>query len=270
MDIKRYLKDRKVVIDKELDKLIPKQTEPPQIIHKAMRYSLEGGKRARPILCMACAEACGGSFKRVIKIACAIEMIHAYSLIHDDLPSMDDDDYRRGRPACHKRFGIANAILTGDALLTFAFNILSEATEKPALNTGIIKEISRAIGTFGMIGGQALDISKDEKDIPTLEYINIRKTGALIASSCKTGAMAAGAKEKDVNAMFKFGEYIGFAFQVVDDILDGEGVVKIWGPKEAHKQAARSVKKAKAFVSFFGQKAKPLFELADFILDRKK
>jgi geranylgeranyl diphosphate synthase type II len=269
LKLKDYLKKEKVLIDRELERLTPQAKEPPQVIHKAIRYSIKGGKRIRPILCLSSARASGGKMRQALKAACAIEMIHSYSLIHDDLPSMDNSDYRRGRPSCHKKFGIANAILAGDALLTLAFGVLAEATKNPVLNSKVVKELATACGTFGMIGGQVVDISQDEKDLLTLEYINIHKTGALIAASCKIGAMATGAKEKDINSLFRFGEYIGLAFQIVDDILDGEGVVKIYGPKRAYEQAAGLINKAKKSISSFGKKADMLYKIADLILNRR-
>jgi geranylgeranyl diphosphate synthase type II len=263
------LKTKQRLIDRELFRLIPSQKERPCVIHKAMRYVLSGGKRIRPILCLACAEAAGGNVKDAIKTACAIEMIHTYSLIHDDLPSMDNDDYRRGRLTCHKKFGEAEAILTGDALLTLAFNTLSHATPRQDINTRIIDLLSRAAGTFGMIGGQAVDISSEEKDLLTLEYININKTGALIAASCKAGAISAIAKEKAISSLFKFGECVGLTFQIVDDMLDGEGVCRLLGTKGSYEEAKRLTDKAKGLVSCFGKKARQLHELADFILNRK-
>lgn len=269
MKIKDYLKKQKNLIDEALEGLIPSVKERPQLIHKAMRYALKGGKRIRPILSIASGELCGAKTSDILKIACCIEMLHAYSLVHDDLPSMDNDDYRRGRPSCHKKFGIANAVLTGDALLTLSFNILSRSTPYPALNSRIIEDLSRAAGTFGMIGGQALDIATGQKDMLSLEYININKTGALIASSCKVGAMAARARKKDIDSLFRFGEYIGLVFQIVDDILDGEGFSKIMGPKRAYEHASELTDKAKERTSYFGVKASPLCAIADFILKRK-
>ena len=268
MNIKGYFKKRQNLIDKELDKLIPEARERPQVIHRAMRYALKGGKRVRPILCLACAEAVGGNIKPAIKTSCAIEMIHTYSLVHDDLPSMDDDDYRRGRLTCHKKFGTANAILTGDALLTLAFGVLSEATPDPKLNTRIVKELSRAASTFGMIGGQAVDISEEEKDFVTMDYINIHKTGSLIAASCKAGAIAVNAKEKEIKSIFRFGEYIGLVFQIVDDILDRDGIAKIYEVKGAYQRAAELTAKAKHCISYLGAKNKTLYALADFMLNR--
>lgn len=269
LKVKSLLKNKKELIDKELEVLIPAAKECPKTIHKAMRYALRGGKRIRPILCIACAEIAGAKPQQALKTACAIEIAHTYSLVHDDLPSMDNDDYRRGRPSCHRKFSIANAILTGDALLTLSFNILSEATPKPDLNSKIIKELSRAIGTFGMIGGQAIDIEPGEKNFAALEYINIRKTGALIAASCKIGGMVARAEKKQIKALLGFGEYIGVVFQIVDDILDNEGFAKAMGKRKAYEHAREMADKAKAQLKIFKKRSNTLCELADFILNRK-
>jgi len=268
--MKAYLNKKRALIDKELDRLLPGPGEHPPIIHRAMRHVLKGGKRIRPILCLLSAEALGKKSQLALKTACAIEMIHTYSLIHDDLPSMDNDDYRRGRQSCHKKFGLANAILAGDALLTLGFGVLSKATPYPARNCAIIDDLSRACGTFGMIGGQVVDISPQEKNLLTMEYVNIHKTGALIASSCKTAAIAVGANKKETESLFRFGEYVGLAFQMIDDILDNEGMAKLYGPKRAYENAAELIAKAKARVSCFGKKKIELCRLADLILNRKR
>jgi len=269
LNIKDYLKKQKALIDAELLGLMPAAKEYPQVIHEAMHYSLKGGKRIRAILCLECCKAAGGKSKAALKAAGAVEMIHAYSLVHDDLPAMDNDDYRRGKPTCHRRFGHANAILTGDALLTQAFCTLSEVTSRPKVNLRIIKELARASGTFGMIGGQVVDLLPGDKDLPTLEYINIHKTGALISASCKIGAILAQTKERDINALFRLGEYLGIAFQMADDIIDGDGFAKMFGPKRAYDNAAELVKKAKGSVAYLGKKSRRLYEIADFILNRK-
>jgi geranylgeranyl diphosphate synthase type II len=268
LKIEGYIKKRRALIDRGLDRLLPKETDYPQVIHRAIRYSLKKGKRIRPILCLACAEMVGCPAKKAIKTACAIEIIHTYSLVHDDLPYMDNDDYRRGRLTCHKKFGVANAVLAGDALLTIAFKILSEATEKPALNVKLIGEIATAAGTSGMIGGQVVDISDEEKSEITLRYINIHKTGALIAVSCKTGAMLGSASKKDLHSISKFGEYIGLAFQIVDDILDNNGIVNLIGLKAALQQASELMTKAKKSISYLGTKRKFLYSIADMIISR--
>lgn len=228
---------------------------------------------------MASCKICGGKEKDALVASCAIEMIHTYSLIHDDLPSMDNADYRRGRLTCHKKFDEATAVLTGDAFITFAYNILSNSTDNPGINSHIIKEISEATGTRGMIGGQVVDIeeirnqsaeTRRNMDLPTLEYINTHKTGALIAASCRTGAIIAKASRKNEEAIFRYGEYTGFTFQIIDDILDNEGFAKIFGRKGAYHRAQALINKAKEQLSVFKKDKKSLMELTDFILKRKK
>lgn len=271
MKIPEYLKNRGKVIDAALDSYLPRDTDYPKAIHRAMRYSaFSGGKRIRPILVLASCEACGGKIKEALPVACAIEMLHTYSLIHDDLPAMDDDDYRRGKLTCHKKFGEAIGILAGDALLTFAMELLSRG-KNSGINNDIIRTVTEAIGTYGMIGGQVVDIEeRAETDLPTLTYINAHKTGALIAASCKVGAIAAGASDKKVRALERYGAYIGFTFQVIDDILDKEGFALALGVGGARREAARLVERAKQELKVFGRRAKALRDLADFLLTRKK
>ncbi|MFH0732863.1 MAG: polyprenyl synthetase family protein [Candidatus Omnitrophota bacterium] len=286
-----YLKNKQRLIDDKLNALIPDAKSFPPLIYQAMRYSMADGKRIRPILCMACAKMCAASEKDSLLCACAIEMIHTYSLIHDDLPCMDNDDYRRGRPSCHKKFDEATAVLAGDALMTLAYNILAGATKGPGINNRLIKVLSEATGSKGMIGGQVVDIgcahspqptpyhslrsgtgqaAHRPMDLPTIEYINTHKTGALIAASCRLGAIIARASKRKEQAIFKFGEYIGFAFQVVDDMLDNEGMARVIGKKRSHVRAKDLIEKAKAQLSTFGKDKKPLLDLADFILERKQ
>ena len=271
MKLRDYLRSRQKLIDAALDSYMPGENEYPREIHKAMRYSVfSGGKRVRPILVLAACEACGGNIKEAMAPACAIEMIHTYSLVHDDLPEMDDDDYRRGKPTCHKKFGHGIAVLAGDALLTFAFELLSGG-RKPEVAIEIMRATAEAIGTSGMIGGQVVDIQNQiDPDLPTLTYINARKTGALIAASCKIGALTARAPKRKMDALKRYGEYIGFTFQVIDDILDKEGFALALGVDGARREAARLINKAHRELEVFGKKARPLFELADFILNRKK
>lgn len=271
MKIAEYLKNRSKIIDAALDSYLPRDTDYPKAIHKAMRYSVfSGGKRIRPILVLASCEACGGKIKEILPVACAIEMIHTYSLIHDDLPAMDDDDYRRGKLTCHKKFGEAIGILAGDALLTFAMELLA-AGKNPKVNNEVIRRVAEAVGTYGMIGGQVVDIEeREETDLPTLTYINTHKTGALIAASCKVGGIAAGASDKKVKALERYGAYIGFTFQVIDDILDKEGFALALGTGGARREAARLIDKAKRELKVFGDRAKALRDLADFLLTRKK
>jgi len=271
MKIAEYLKNKSKIVDAALDLYLPREADYPKSIHKAMRYSVfSGGKRVRPILVLASSEACGGNIKEALPVACAIEMLHTYSLIHDDLPAMDDDDYRRGKLTCHKKFGEAVGILAGDALLTFAMELLSRG-KNPKINSEVIRTITEAIGTYGMIGGQVVDIEeRQDTDLPTLTYINAHKTGALIAASCKAGAIAAGASDKKAGALEKYGAYIGFTFQVIDDILDKEGFALALGVGGARREAARLVERAKQELKPFGKRAKALRDLADFLLTRKK
>jgi len=271
--ITQYLDKNKKLIDEKLDTYLPKATAYPRIIHEAMRYSvLDGGKRIRPILVLESSKLCGGKIKDAIYLACAIELIHSYSLIHDDLPSMDDADTRRGRPSCHVKYGEALAILVGDSLLTLAFNLIARIRDK-AKTGEIIFEISKAIGSFGMIGGQVMDlkIKKAKKvDLSTIEYVNLRKTASLIAAATKTGAIIAGASDKEIDILQKYGEYIGLAFQIVDDILDKNGYVEVFGIKGAREESQKLVNKAKDILESFGAKANNLKGIADYILNREK
>ena len=263
-----YIKKRRAIIDKQLSRLVVTPKGRLKTVYMAMNHALKGGKRIRPILCLACAQAAGGKVNDAIKTACAIELIHSYSLVHDDLPCMDDDDYRRGRLTCHKKFGIANAVLAGDALLTYAFNILCFATESASVNMQLVKVLSQAAGIHGMIGGQVADIAINKKDQATQEYINIQKTGALIAASCKMGAISVMAAKKNTELLFKFGEHVGMIFQVVDDIIDNEGLSLIMGKRDALEYAKGLTEKAKATIESFGKQAEPLRAIADFLLHR--
>ncbi|MDD5680848.1 MAG: polyprenyl synthetase family protein [Candidatus Omnitrophica bacterium] len=268
--IKKYLEINRRIIDRELDKYLPKKTTRPDVIHDAMRYSVfSGGKRMRPILVLEGSRAVRGNIKDALLLACAIELIHTYSLIHDDLPSMDNDDTRRGKPSCHIKYGEAIAILTGDALLTLAFNVMSRIKNRAKAGE-IIFEVSRSIGSSGMIGGQVMDLNnKDRKDLATMEYINICKTGLLITTAVKIGAMAGGAAQKEIKALKTYGEHIGLAFQITDDILDGEGYADILGADAACEAAKCLIKKAKEPLGIFGKRADNLKKIADFIIDRK-
>ena len=294
MDITSYLSKKKAVVDKALDKLVPPAKMFPTSVHEAMRYSLfAGGKRVRPILAIAAAEALGARSSGLLPLAGALELIHTYSLIHDDLPAMDDDDFRRGRPTCHKVYGEAVAILAGDGLLNRAFEVLSDPRRTKAVPANrlvaIIKEISAASGVLGMVGGQVVDMESEgrEIDFPTLEYIHTHKTGALIRASVRVGALYAKASEKRLRALTRYGELAGLSFQIVDDILDITGK-----REEIGKNIGSDLKKGKrTFPSFFGlegsrlrakevgdkaidalrdfdHKADPLRELAKYIVKR--
>ncbi len=224
MDLKKYLASRQRTIDRALDRYLPKESVKPATIHKAMRYSLfAGGKRLRPILCLAAAEACGGKIDNALPLACALECIHTYSLVHDDLPSMDDDDFRRGRATCHKVFGDGVAVLTGDALLTIAFEIVSRAKPAPRYDMSILlREIAIAAGSQKLIAGQVADLEAEGKnaDRTQLRYIHENKTAAILTASVRLGAMSANASAKKLAAITKFGRALGLAFQIIDDILD--------------------------------------------------
>ncbi len=243
MTLDEYLAGQRLLVDAELQRRLPAETEIPATIHSAMRYSLfAGGKRIRPILCIAAAEAVSGAPNGVEAAACALELVHTYSLIHDDLPALDNDDYRRGRLTCHKVYGEAMAILAGDALLTLAFRTLAELDSLPAeVRLRMIHELSRAAGTVdGMIGGQVADLEAEGKpgDEQQLAYIHRAKTSALIRASVLIGAIHAGATPAQFEALSCYGEHIGMAFQIVDDILDVVGTSGELG-KTAGKDAAR-------------------------------
>src|ERR1700716_3324183 len=224
MDVKRYLADRQKQVDRTLDRFLPKASVPPATLHKAMRYSLfAGGKRLRPILCLAAAEACGGKIDNALALACALECIHTYSLVPDDLPSMDNDDFRRGRATCHKVFGDGIAILAGDALLTIAFEIVSHTKPTPRYNMSILlREIAVAAGSQKLIAGQVADLEAEGKKTTRAElrYIHENKTAAILKTSVRLGAMSANANSKQLAAITKFGRALGLAFQIIDDILD--------------------------------------------------
>lgn len=255
MDIRAYLKKRREIVDRSLEALVPPASTFPPPVFDAMRYSLfAGGKRVRPILAIAAAEALGAKIAGLLPVAGALELIHTYSLIHDDLPAMDNDDLRRGLPTCHKVYGDAIAILAGDALLNLAFEVLSDPRRLRSVPAArmltIMAEIARASGVFGMIGGQVVDMESEGKDVdfPTLEYIHTHKTGALLRASVRVGAMYGKANEQRLRALTRYGEYIGLAFQITDDILDLTGT-----QEEIGKDVASDLKKGKkTFPSFYG------------------
>ena len=289
-----YLKDRQKIVEEALVQYLPDEDTPPQDLNTAAHYSVfAGGKRIRPILCLAACEACGGDIKNAMPVGCALELIHTYSLIHDDLPAMDNDDFRRGKPTCHKVFGEALAILAGDALLTEAFVLISrsEKIRIPAeRRLAIISEIARAAGFSGMVGGQAMDLraEKIEPDFEGLEDIHRRKTGALIVASVKTGAIVAGAGSQKISALTLYAGHIGIAFQIADDILNVEGNSQVMGKETgsdivrgkstypsilgidaAKARLAGHVESAVAALESFDSRALPLRVLARFIMERK-
>ncbi len=270
LEFKEYLSKSIKLVDRALDGYLPSEKEEPVIINRAMRYSVfSGGKRIRPILAIETCRACGGREKDAMPAACAIELVHTYSLVHDDLPAMDDDDLRRGKPACHKVFGDANAILTGDALQASAFEIISKEMDSK-IGIKVIRELSRAIGAKGMVGGQARDLEYKgkAKKTKTLNNINRLKTAKLFEASAKIGAMAAGAKPGEVRLMADFGVSLGMAFQIVDDILDKGDYTTIFGMRKARKDALDFIEKAKKGIKKIGKKGYRLAAIADYVLEK--
>ena len=293
--LKDYLAERKARIDEALDRFLPGEESYPPEIFRAVRYSLfAGGKRLRPILCLAAAEAVGGKADAVMPAACALELIHTYSLIHDDLPAMDNDDYRRGRLTSHKVFGEGVAILAGDALLTEAFCLMTRRERMPGIPPerllDVAAETAEAAGFFGMVGGQALDIRSEgeEIDLETLQRIHRMKTGALLCVSLRAGAILAGACKDELDALSDYGRRIGLAFQIADDILNVEGDRALLG-KGTGSDAARGkvtfpallgvgasraraeelILRALGAIASFDERADPLRGIAGYILERQ-
>ncbi len=284
------LGDLRRAIDDRLDAWLPAADEPPDRLHKAMRYSMfAGGKRVRPILCLLACRAVGGTDERAMPPACAIECIHTYSLIHDDLPAMDNDDFRRGKPSCHKQFDPATAILAGDALLTIAFGMIGRHTTDPEVASRLVVELADAAGWAGMVGGQMADLQAEGNtpDGDALHFIHQRKTGALIRAAVRTGAIAGGAPDGPLDMLDTYARSIGLTFQIADDILDetatseemGKTVGKdkaagkltfpaVYGIEESRDRAFRITDQAKRAVEPLGEPAEPLRKLADFIVKR--
>lgn len=296
MELKAYLKEQCARIDAALDRFLPRETELPHSLHKAMRYSVfAGGKRVRPILMLAACQAVGGDSERSVPAACAMEMIHTYSLIHDDLPAMDDDDFRRGNPTNHKVFGEAIAILAGDALLTEAFKLVSDPRAndgcQPSGLLAVIHEIANCAGSYGMVGGQVVDMESEGRhdiDLPTVQYIHTHKTGALIKASVVAGALLGGAAGEKLAAITRYGEAAGLAFQIADDILDIEGTTEeigkdagsdeargkatypaVMGVAAAREEAQAMMDEALRALELFGAEADPLREIARYIVQRR-
>ncbi|HPM42862.1 MAG TPA: polyprenyl synthetase family protein [Candidatus Omnitrophota bacterium] len=265
-----FFETTKLKIERELDRYLPSASTEPKLIHKAMRYSVfSGGKRIRPVIVIASCLACGGRIKDAMPAALAVEFVHTYSLIHDDLPSMDDDDYRRGKPTCHKVFGEANAILAGDSLLTLAFGVMAQGLE-PKRGIPAIAELSEAIGTKGMAGGQVLDIAYHDrkKNKILLDRINYLKTARFFEASAKLGAITAGAPSRMIRAMAKYGSMLGMEFQIVDDCLDRDGYVGIMGLQDSKREGRLYTEKAKQALNIFGKKAVFLKEFAENLSKR--
>ncbi len=294
MELNEYFQNRSQLIDQALESWLPSEEILPAALHKAMRYSVfAGGKRLRPILMIAACEAVGGDTRHVMHAACAMEMIHTYSLVHDDLPAMDDDDYRRGRLTNHKAFGEATAILAGDALLTEAFRLLADEKANkdipPHVTIQVIELIARYAGSQGMVGGQVVDMESEGQtvDFPTLEYIHTHKTGGLILASVQVGALLGGGDDAQLAAMKKFGGAAGLAFQIADDILDvigdkdeigkdigsdqARGKVTypaLLGLSESRQRASELCEIAIDSLSPLGESAKVLQDIARYIVSR--
>ena len=301
MNLPDFFEQDRLAVDVALDRLLPAKTTEPVSIHTAMRYSVfAGGKRIRPILCLEAArifepdtppEVLAKPEASPMRAACAIEFIHTYSLIHDDLPALDNDDLRRGKPTCHKKFGEAIAILAGDGLLTLAFQVIGESQISAERTLAILQEVSNAAGTVrGMVGGQVADLESEGKRVEpkTLEYIHRSKTAALIRASVSTGAISAGAGIADVARLRSFGETIGWAFQVTDDILDveessaalgktaGKDIAQqkatypaVFGIEQSHEIATKLANDAISQLDSFGERASRLRVLAEFLVHRR-
>jgi geranylgeranyl diphosphate synthase type II len=293
VNLKTYLTARKKLIDRALDGYLPKASTKPATLHKAMRYSLfAGGKRLRPILCLAAAEACRGKVENALPLACALECIHTYSLVHDDLPSMDNDDFRRGRPTCHKVFGDGIAVLAGDALLTVAFEIVSRARPTSRYDISVLlRETAVAAGSQKLIAGQVADLEAEGKRVKheQLQFIHQNKTAAILKTSVRLGAMSANADAGKLSGITRFGERLGLAFQIIDDILDvtqtseilgksaGKDVAAkkatypaVIGLEKSRGEAQRLTRQAHDALSVFSRRdAEPLHGLANYLLERE-
>ncbi len=291
-DLAPFLDRCRERVDGYLDRTLPPADRFPRPLFEAVRYSLfAGGKRIRPAFAIAAAEAAGGDSEKVVPLAAALEMVHTYSLIHDDLPAMDDDDLRRGRPTNHRVYGEGMAVLAGDALLTDAFLVLVEGSTLPAERVlRAVEVLARAAGSGGMVAGQALDLESEgrELDLPTLEFLHTHKTGALIRASVVLGAIAADAAPEDTRALERYAERVGLAFQIADDVLDVEGTTEVLGKPvgsdqgrdkatypavvglaEAKRRADELMREAEGCLDRFGPAGIPLRALARFVVERR-
>jgi geranylgeranyl diphosphate synthase type II len=293
-DIEGYLRRQSSIIDGALDVQLARYPGESQTLFRALRYGVfSGGKRIRPILTLAAAEILGADAKHILPFACAVELVHAYSLIHDDLPPLDNDDLRRGKPTAHKVFGEGMALLAGDALLTEAFRIMADAQVArdlaPELVVDGIRELAQAAGALGLVGGQALDLEAEERDVdlPMVEMIHVRKTGALILASVRLGARLGGASDGELARLSRYGEYLGLAFQIADDILDANAGVGIEGRTEssrmerkkatypsvvglvtARERLAELLQLSLRELDFFALRGQPLAAIARYIVGR--
>lgn len=295
-NLNTYLKKQQDLINSALDKWLPRPHGPSGQVVEAMRYSLmSGGKRVRPILLLAGAQAIGGDQKVLLPAACALECIHTYSLIHDDLPAMDDDDLRRGRPTCHKVYGEAVAILAGDGLLTYAFEFMCKPEMEQNISPHLLSEaiflLARAAGVSGMVGGQAADILMEGRpvDAETLSFIHSHKTGALIGASVEIGALLGKGNDDELNHLRKYGESLGLAFQIKDDLLDVEGDQEVlgkpvgsddrnlkatypalFGLDETKRKAQKLLEQSLSELETFGESAEPLRAIARYVVERDR
>ncbi len=293
-DLERYMAERAAAVDAALDQFLPPETARPETLHKAMRYSIfAGGKRLRPVLVIAGAEAVGGQMADVMRTACALEMIHTYSLVHDDLPAMDNDDFRRGVPTNHKVFGEAVAILAGDALLTLALRLVADDVKQLADGARaheVLVDVTDAAGHGGMVGGQVADLESEGKRVTadTVDYIHAHKTGALIRTALRVGARICGASADQIMALSVAGADLGLAFQIVDDVLDvvsssaelgktaGKDQIQhkatypgIHGIEASRARASYLIAEAEDALAGFGPRAEPIRALGRFIRDRR-
>jgi geranylgeranyl diphosphate synthase, type II len=299
--IDEYLEIERTYVDAELQRILPPEDEYPQSIHRAMRYSVfAGGKRLRPILCLEAGRLFGTNERPLLRLAAALELIHTYSLVHDDLPALDNDDLRRGKPTNHRVFGEALAILAGDALLTLAFEtVAASGLAPPERQARLVKDLAHAVGTRGMVGGQVVDLAAaahaeensgaGPPDSVTLHYIHAAKTGSLICAALRTGALAAGASEGDVERISAYGAKVGLAFQIADDLLDvlgsseslGKAVGKdgrqhkstypaLHGVEESQRIAARLVDEARAVLAPYEERGRRLGEMAHYLITRQR
>jgi len=291
VEISEYLAEKRKLVERALDESLPAADASPQIIHRAMRYSVfAGGKRIRPILAIAAYEACNGrNLESFLPVACSLELIHTFSIIHDDLPCMDDDDYRRGVPTCHLVFGEAIGLLAGDALFNLGFGLVAGSTFSPETKVELIREITGGVGTSGVIGGQVVDVIS-EGETPTedkLQYIHSKKTGKLISVSLKLGGICADVNGETISLLEEAGEKLGLAFQVIDDLLDVEGTLEVtgkkggkdslhrkltypslYGVKESRHIAQNLCDGAKEIFKRFGRDGDVLIGLTDFLVKR--
>ena len=292
MKLPAFFEEDRLLVEEALERLLPPETKPPPSIHQAMRHSVfAGGKRIRPILCLESARIFAADVTPVLHPACALEFIHTYSLIHDDLPALDNDDLRRGKPTCHKKFGEANAILAGDALLTLAFQTIGEAPVAAERRVAILTEIAAGAGTVnGMVGGQVADLEAEGKSVgpEMLEYIHRSKTAALIRAAVVSGAVCAGAGKEDAARLRRFGEAIGLLFQVTDDILDveessaalgktaGKDMAQkkatypaVFGLERSHQIAQELTSRATGELEPYGERASRLRDIAEYLVLRR-